>query len=110
VVLFVNTVTHREGCRTVSSRRATEAYPLWYGAGSTSQDSLMYPPPQAASIKEKRESGPAKAILRWGKDNAEEAVLRHSNATVFTNRATKSKAKAKALTTEITEKKTNHKR
>jgi len=24
VVLFVNTVTHREGCRAVSSRRATE--------------------------------------------------------------------------------------
>jgi hypothetical protein len=34
MVLFVNTVTHREGCRAVSSRLATEAYPQWYGAGS----------------------------------------------------------------------------
>jgi len=65
----------------------TEAYLLRYVARSGSQDTLMYKPPLAARIRVKREDGPAKEVLRRGKDNFDSTVLRFSKATVFTNRA-----------------------
>ncbi len=66
----------------------TGAYPLWYVTGNGSRDTVKYKPPQAVFIQVKRESGPAKACLRRGKDNVDPAGLGHSNAMVFRKRAT----------------------